>query len=142
MNDETITSATIGKKEYPSCFMWVNAVCKADGGSVRKLLALLEDLFQKNNYQFRVTFTAVNPNTLIMISNISFPKDPANLAKADEFFDACKKALYQNGFFPYRSGSGTYPHLPERDEAYSELMKGMKVLFDPGHILAPGKYNI
>jgi len=142
MNDESITSETIGKKPYPNGFLWVNAVCKADGKSVLKLLGLLEELFRRNNYEFRVTFTAVNPNTLILISNISFPKDPASIEKADAFFEACKKAMYANGFYPYRSGSGTYQHLPGFDAQYSDLLQGMKKLFDPGNILAPGKYNI
>ena len=142
LNDDALTSKTISSLNYSTCFSWINAVCQADEESVGKIIHLLSELFEKNNYEFRVTLTAVNPRTFILISNISYPKQEEAIKKAEEFCRMCSIELSSNGFYPYRSGSGMYDKLPKRSESYIDFLKKIKSTFDPNNVLAPGKYNI
>ncbi len=142
LNDETLNSKTISSSGSLTCFSWINAVCKADGESVEKVVHLLSSLFNKHGYEFRVTLTAENPRTLILISNISYPRNEAAIKKAEDFCRLCSQELNSNGFYPYRSGSGMYDNLPPHSEPYLNLLKKLKQSFDPNAILAPGKYNI
>ncbi len=142
MNDESLESSGFSSSRYDTCFQWINAVCMCEGGSVRRLLAIMEEAFQRGGYEFRVTFTAVNPRTLIMISNINYPKEPAAIEKGTAFVAELQATLAANGFFPYRSGSGHYGHLPVRDPGYLQVITGLKKMFDPDNVIAPGKYNV
>jgi 4-cresol dehydrogenase (hydroxylating) len=142
LDDRNAASATISVADYPVCFSWINAVCKADPNSISKVIALLEDVFQQHGYEFRVTMTAVNPRTFILISNITYPREDASIEKAKAFKHACYALLNENGFLPYRSGSGMFDDLPEYADVHKELLRQLKAVFDPLNLLAPGKYNI
>jgi len=65
LDDRKATSASISIGQNPLCFGWINAVCKADPDSIFNAVGLLEELFDRNGYEFRVTMTAVNPRTFI-----------------------------------------------------------------------------
>jgi len=142
LNDETLRSKTISPEGYTTCFSWINAVCKADGESADRVMKLLSSLFNQHGYEFRVTLTAENPRTLILISNISYPRNGDAIKKAEDFCRLCYQELVSNGFYPYRSGSGMYDKLPKHSDAYLNILKKLKHSFDPKEILAPGKYNI
>jgi 4-cresol dehydrogenase (hydroxylating) len=142
LNDETLHSKTISPEAYATCFSWINAVCKADGESAEKVMNLLTSLFNRHGFEFRVTLTAENPRTLILISNISYARNNEAIKKAEEFCRLCSQELISNGFYPYRSGSGMYDKLPVHSDAYLSILKRLKHCFDPKEILAPGKYNI
>ncbi len=142
LNDSNLHSASLSARNYNQCFYWINAVLMSDENSVRKAINLLQHIFKEWNYEFRVTLTAVNPRTLILISNIAFPKTDVEIEKANRFSKLCHEKLQSEGFYPYRSGSGMYDKIPAYDAAYAALLKELKQVFDPNNIIAPGKYNI
>ncbi|MEY3342692.1 MAG: hypothetical protein RL090_376 [Bacteroidota bacterium] len=142
LNDESLESATINTASYDTGFIWINAVCAADGRSANALLQLTSSLFKEHGYEFPVTFTAINPRSLIMITNINYPRNEESIAKAHAFSKRCHEVLIENGFLPYRSGSGAFDETPEYATGTSALLRGIKNLVDPGNILAPGKYRL
>jgi len=142
LNDYKLTSKNLDTANYNICFSWINAVCKAEKNSITDLLSIIEPLFKQFNYEFRVTFTAVNPRTLIMISNITYDRNDTEIAKATSFLKNCNSLLEEKGFLPYRAGSGMYAKLPKHGQAYTKLIQQIKSAIDPKGILAPGKYNI
>ncbi len=142
LNDESLESATINTASYDTGFIWINAVCAADGRSANTLLQLTSSLFKEHGYEFPVTFTAINPRSLIMITNINYPRNEESIAKAHAFSKRCHEVLIENGFLPYRSGSGAFDETPEYATGTSALLRGIKNLVDPGNILAPGKYRL
>jgi 4-cresol dehydrogenase (hydroxylating) len=141
-NDDSLASSTLSAINYKQGFYWINAVVNTDENDVRKAIDLLSNLFKDRNFEFRVTMTAVNPRTLILISNISFNKNEEEIKRAAEFCKLCYKELQNLGFYPYRSGSGMYDKLPSHNENTKSVIKQMKKVFDPNNIIAPGKYNI
>ena len=140
--DESLESATIRTGDYQTCFLWINAVCAADGCSVEQLYELTSSLFKEHGYAFPVTFTAINPRSLIMITNINYLRSEDSIAKAHAFSKRCHEVLIQNGYLPYRSGSGAFEETPEYATGTSALLKGIKGLVDPNYTFAPGKYRI
>lgn len=142
LDDREATSADLSIGKYPVCFSWINAVSKAEPDSIRKAIALLEGIFEEHGYEFRVTMTAVNPRTFILISNITYPRTDEEIRRAKEFKHACYKRMIEGGFMPYRSGSGMFEDLPSYPPAKKALLKRLKDVFDPERLLAPGKYNI
>lgn len=142
LNDDSLESATINTASYDTGFIWINAVCSADGRSAKTLLQLTSSLFKEHGYEFPVTFTAINPRSLIMITNINYPRNEESIAKAHAFSKRCHEVLIENGFLPYRSGSGAFDETPEYPYGVSNLLRGIKRMVDPEDILAPGKYRL
>lgn len=142
LDDESAESASVSIAKYPYCFGWINAVISANGESVNRAVCLLDDLFQKWNYELRITMTAVNPRTLILISNITYERSEEAIKKAEDFMKVCHAELNKAGFLPYRSGSGTFSSLPQPDTATADVLKKIKNALDPGGMFAPGKYGI
>jgi 4-cresol dehydrogenase (hydroxylating) flavoprotein subunit len=142
LNDKQLNSADLNTGNYQTCFSWINAVCAADDKSVNVLLGLTRGQFESAGYEFRITFTAVNPRSLIMISNITYPRKTESIESAKKFIAECYAVLIQNGFLPYRSGSGMYDKIPPRSPELQKLLSKFKSAIDPNGIIAPGKYNL
>lgn len=142
LDDEKATSAGLSISEYPSCFSWINAVCSARGESVLKLVSLLESIFLKAGYELRITMTFVNSRTLILITNITYPRTESEIERAEKFVKDCHHELNRNGFLPYRSGSGMYDSLPEPEDGNKKLLQKLHSALDPKNRFAPGKYQI
>lgn len=142
MNDESVSSSTIDPGGYSTCFLWINAVCAAERSGVADILSICKDEFSREGYEFRVTFTAVNPRSLIMITNINFERNEAAIEKATAFSTRLYKRLIEAGFPPYRSGSGSFYKMPAVPEETTNLLKRIKSAMDPNGVLAPGKYRI
>jgi 4-cresol dehydrogenase (hydroxylating) len=142
LEDDKVESATLDPGKYETGFLWVNAVCAAEQHEVKRMLDLLGEAFADAGYEFRVTFTAVNPRSLIMITNITFKKDESEMKRAGDFSRELYGKLIAHGFLPYRSGSGAYGKLPAWTDEKRSVLNRLKAVFDPSGILAPGKYNI
>ncbi len=142
LDDPALRSESLDPSQYNICFAWINAVCRADEESVTRLLGIMEPLFESHGYEFRVTFTAVNPRTLIMISNITFTRDDDQADKARAFTGLVAGQLSAAGFYPYRSGSGMHEKVPDFPGPYTGLVSAIKQALDPDGIIAPGKYKI
>ena len=142
LNDASLQSATIRTDNYKTCFLWINAVCAADGKSAWQLYQLTAGLFKEHGYAFPVTFTAVNARSLIMITNINYARTDDEIAKAYAFSKKCHAVLVENGFLPYRAGSGMFDEMPPTSAAHAGLMHAIKLATDPQQVLAPGKYGI
>jgi 4-cresol dehydrogenase (hydroxylating) flavoprotein subunit len=141
-NNPLANSETLSPAEYDLNFKWICSVCRADAYSVTEMLETIHNLFDENKYEFRVTLTAINARSFIMISNIVFEKNEEERKRASAFYKLCTSKLNEKGYFPYRSGSGSYDSMPEQDFNALQFLKKLKKAADPENILAPGKYNI
>lgn len=138
-----VTSDSKFAAELPDNLLWINAACSARAKDVEMLYGILKKRFDETQYQFKVTFTFINPRTLIMISDIKFPKSPKETQAANKFIKCLNSELYNKGFFPYRSGSGKYKHYKKFiNPEYNKLTNSLKGAIDQNNIFSPGKYNL
>jgi len=142
LNDEDIKPAEMLTCDFPLYFRWISAVCKAEQKSVNKLLQLLSPLFKQYDYELRITFTLLNPRSLLAIVNISYTKYKPSVEKAERFYRLCTEKLIKNGYYPYRSGAGMYPILKDFQSNSQVFFQKLKNTLDPNDIMAPNKYNL
>ena len=71
-----------------------------------------------------------------------FEDNPTEIEKAKQFYRSCAERLHDHGFFPYRSGSGLFGSLADREPAFEALLQGLKTAIDPKRVLSPGKYRV
>lgn len=142
LNDDQLSSKELNPGNYSTCFSWINATIPANGEDAVTAVRLLENLFKENNYEFRITLTAETPRTLVLISNVTYPRTPDEISRAAAFTSKCSEALIAAGYLPYRSGSGMYDNLPSIPEETYSFLRSIKTATDPNSVLAPGKYRI
>jgi len=138
VDDNTIDFKNIRTENFKLHFKWISAVSSAEKDNVALLLESIESVFNKYEYEFRVTLTFINPRAIIAIANITYPKDEKSNEKATAFYKECTASLKEKGFPPYRGGSGLYDDLLQK-ESY---LQNIKKAIDPNGIIAPKKYGL
>ena len=130
-------------QDFESNFLRINATCNALGKDVERLKKITSDFFEHAGYSFRVTFTSITPRSLIMIADIQYDKTPIAIEAAKTFYQRCLDHLIQEGFYPYRSGSGGYHcYAKYLDQNHYQLLQRLKHSLDQNNIIAPQKYNL
>lgn len=142
LNDDLLSSSGMKTGDYTTCFSWINATVPANGPDAVAAVELLQQLFEENGYEFRVTLTAETPRTLVLISNVTYTRNEAEINRANAFTALCSEALIKAGYLPYRSGSGMYDNIPQIPEENYSFLRSIKSATDPNSVLAPGKYRI
>jgi len=123
--------------------IWSNAVCPAEAGEVRRMAALVEQVFAKHPFEPAMSMTLRTERAIDNIISITYDRDrPGEDARAMTCHDELIGTLMDAGFYPYRLGVHSMEHAAtRRDGAARALMRQLKASLDPAGILAPGRYS-
>ena len=142
LNQQSANS-NLNPKSFKDRFRWICATSPANPTDVALMYAIAKEQFRKYGFELRVTFSFVNPRTVVMIASLNYDNTEKAIERADKLYFKCRTELLENGFFPYRSGSGMFEELTETCDTNTKvLLKAIKTIVDPENILSPGKYNI
>ncbi len=76
---------------------------------------------------------------------ISLPFDLNNekqKADAHRCIDELTDAYIKAGYMPYRVGIQSMERIISESDPYWRVVRDLKAVFDPNHIIAPGRYNL
>jgi 4-cresol dehydrogenase (hydroxylating) len=123
-------------------FMWVNTLCPANE-RVKTVYQIVKNHFEESDFNFKITFTFVNPTTLVMITNIDFDKTKESIQKAKEFKNKLNEKLYSKGYYPYRQSNifdnKLTKYISKEQIAFDQSIKN---ILDKEHIVSPNKNGI
>ena len=136
---EPPTSAEPLDHDYGFYFFW--STCPALGREARALLDTVHPLLSAHGFPPLFTFRFVNGRSLILVVRIAFDRkleDRRAAARAcyREILDATTAA----GYPPARMSIDTMDRLDPAKSSYWQLVRRLKGLLDPEHVLAPGRY--
>ncbi len=141
--DQESADSNLNPKDFKVRFRWICATSPANPTDVELMYNIAKSQFDKHGFEFRITLSFVNPRTVLMIASLNYDSSEKAVKSADDLYVQCRGELLKNGFFPYRSGSGMFDELAGTcDPNTGSLLKAIKTIVDPDHILSPGKYNI
>lgn len=123
--------------------IWANAVAPADPAQVRRMVAIVEDVFARHPFEPAMSMTLRTERTVDNIISITYDRDRAG---EDERAMACHHevagALMDAGFYPYRLGVHSMELTGQRRDASGRrFIEQLKNTLDPAGILAPGRYE-
>ncbi|CAH0535773.1 4-cresol dehydrogenase [hydroxylating] flavoprotein subunit [Vibrio stylophorae] len=139
--DEKSAHSHMKTAEFPAYFRWICAVTSSQPKDIKRMLGICQPLFAEFGYEERYTMTNVTERAVVLIANIRYDKTPESLARAKAFYQTLDQALLDEGFCPYRSGSGLFDAAtPYLEPNHLALLQKLKAALDPNMILSPGKY--
>jgi 4-cresol dehydrogenase (hydroxylating) len=90
-----------------------------------------------------MTLNSASPESLEAVINIVFPKrDGKQVELAHRCVDELVEAYMQRGYILYRAGIQSITSIVKTDSPHWQLIARLKDVFDPNHIIAPGRYNL
>lgn len=123
--------------------MWVSPVVCAKKEELSTILKILEESFEKYNFELPITMTFVKPGKLIFIININFNKnniDEANRAK--ELYREIVKKVEENGLGFYRKPILFVDDLYKNNKQKEMFLKEIKKITDPNNIISQKRYGL
>jgi 4-cresol dehydrogenase (hydroxylating) len=121
--------------------LWYAPVAPADGIQVEKLAQIATQTLLSFGFEPMISLTVLTPRTVLCVVSISYDREIADQdAQAMMCYEDLVSRCTQNGFYPYRLGIQSMGQI-RSENTYSEIIRGLKAVFDPNGVLAPGRYN-
>jgi 4-cresol dehydrogenase (hydroxylating) flavoprotein subunit len=139
-SDVAVDNLFNGKERDRVGLIWYCPVVPAERGSVENALKVSESLFRDFGFDMPLTLSFVEPGRLVGVYSIHFDKKDNNeRGNAHSLYLNLNDAFGREGFSPYRTGI-----MGMEEMKYSpgklETLKGLKKMFDPKGVIAPGRY--
>ncbi|MCB9062933.1 MAG: FAD-binding oxidoreductase [Halobacteriovoraceae bacterium] len=104
-----------------------------------EIVQTTEEISEKHFFNPSITLNIVDVNCLEAVISIEFDISKRN--EAHRCIDEIENTLISKGHYPYRTNIKKMGNFPE-NEQYVEVLKDLKLIFDPNNIIAPNKYGI
>ena len=121
--------------------LWASPVLPNTGSAAAELMALLEPIYGKHQFEPLVTFTMITERAMICVTNLAFDKrHPAEADRAAECYEELVDAMIASGYIPYRTGPRGYAKLTRRPSVFWDVAGQIKQALDPTGVISPGRY--
>ena len=119
-------------------------VVPLEGEAVREVMEITDQVLAgKHGYVPYVTLNSASRHSLEAVINLLFRRnDPKEVDRAHRCVDELVRILMDKGHILYRAGIQSMGHVVDSASPYWQLMARLKDVFDPNHIIAPGRYNL
>ncbi len=122
--------------------LWLGPVLPATGDHVRRLMTIIEPIFQRYGFDCLATLSFVNARSLAAVLTVIFDKtSESERASATDCYNALTKAVIDAGYPPYRGHAQYMDNLYQAESVYWQTIRKLKSSLDPDGILAPGRYG-
>jgi 4-cresol dehydrogenase (hydroxylating) flavoprotein subunit len=111
------------------------------GSVVQEVMGEIRKISDRYQTPICTTLNTIDSKSLETVITIHFHK-------ADEKSQAydCLKALqdyfFKEGYLPYRVGIESMSAITDEDDSFWQTANSLKSIFDPRHIISPGRYNL
>jgi 4-cresol dehydrogenase (hydroxylating) len=124
--------------------LFVLPVVPMEGDAVREVVQMTEQIVAgKHGFLPYVTLNAASRHSLEAVINLLFQKcDPQAVEKAHCCVDELVRKLMDTGYILYRAGIQSMGQVVDCGSSYWQLIARLKDVFDPNHVIAPGRYNL
>jgi 4-cresol dehydrogenase (hydroxylating) len=90
-----------------------------------------------------MTLNIVNTKAMLCVLNVVFDRRiPEQVRNAHQCVDTLFDEWAAEGIYPYRLGVQSMDQFVKPDDAFWKVVGGLKSVFDPRGIIAPGRYNL
>jgi 4-cresol dehydrogenase (hydroxylating) len=122
--------------------MWYSSRISSRSEDVDKFTKVISQCYERHGFPCPLEMLLVTPNDIIAIQKVDWTKgNVEEETRAWELYESLRHDLTQAGYFPYRLGVQSQAKAPYPEERRRALQR-LKETFDPGGVIAPGRYGI
>jgi len=121
--------------------LWCSPVVPNTGAHATEVTQLATDVLLKHGFEPQISISLATERSLFCVTTLSYDRNvPGEDDRAMECYRVLVEELLARGYPPYRLNVSSMRYS-ERAGSYTDLLRGLKEVFDPNHILAPGRYE-
>jgi len=114
-----------------------------EGNVAVEMMDLTKGICDRFGFQPATTLNVVDTRTLEAVISLSFDRRKPDQVKAAHDCMEQLHALYvEKGYPPYRVGIQSMNRVVDLNNPFWKVIHDLKHVFDPHHIIAPGRYNL
>jgi 4-cresol dehydrogenase (hydroxylating) len=122
--------------------MWYSSRVSTRTREVAKYVEVASSCYGRHGFEYPLEMLMVTANDIIAIQKIDWERGNGEEEKrAWELYEALGRELRQAGYPPYRLGVQSQQEVRYPEEQRRTL-QSLKKTFDPGGVIAPGRYGI
>ncbi len=115
----------------------------ADGAFVVETIRSVRDRFRSRGFEPAITVNLLDDRSMEGVISIAFRRACATeTEKAQQAIRDAEEELLRRGCPPYRVGLGSMDLVIRPEDPYWQIVARLKDVFDPDHIISPGRYNL
>ncbi|MCX6996453.1 MAG: FAD-binding oxidoreductase [Kiritimatiellaeota bacterium] len=114
-----------------------------DGRVAQEAVELTRRVYARHGFEPFITLNLVDSRSLEGVINMAFDRrQPEQVAAAHAANDELTAEFIRRGYPPYRVGVQNMDLVVEPHDTFWQLVRDLKQVFDPHHIISPGRYNL
>ncbi len=121
--------------------MWIAPILPLRGDDAVRGSGIAIRTVLEYGFEPAISLTLLTERTIDSVISISYDRDVAGEdERARQCHDELLRRLTEAGYYPYRLGIQSM-WLMRQPNSYNDFLARVREVFDPNHILAPGRYE-
>lgn len=113
------------------------------GEVARHAVDMIDHCFDAAGFSPLVTLNLIDGRFLEAVINVAFRRDrPEEVSNAHALMRRLREEFLGKGWYPYRLGIHEMGEVIKESDPFWQTARKLKSVFDPNHIIAPGRYNL
>ncbi|MGB0748096.1 MAG: FAD-binding oxidoreductase [Magnetospiraceae bacterium] len=127
----------------PGGIIFATPIVPMEKQAVDESMARSRKICEEHGFDVAITLNMMHDKTLEGVVSIDFDRaDPAAQERAITCMKALNAMYIETGCFPYRMDIGNMGAVVDPDSVHWQLVRDLKQVLDPNHIISPGRYNL
>ena len=123
--------------------MFVLPIIPMQGAAAQEAVDIVESAFRQAGFLPYVTLNLVDQRFMEAVINVAFRRDQADqVERAHALMSRLSRQFVEMGWYPYRLGVQEMDDFMTENDPFWQTARKLKAVFDPHHIIAPGRYNL
>jgi 4-cresol dehydrogenase (hydroxylating) flavoprotein subunit len=113
-----------------------------DGASVAELARAAEGVFRAHGFPLYMTFNTIARDAAECVLTLIFDRTvDGETMRAQRCIDSMTGVATRLGYPPYRLNIQSMDCAAKEEIPFWQVVESLKEVFDPDHVIAPGRYN-
>jgi 4-cresol dehydrogenase (hydroxylating) len=113
------------------------------GEAAKEAIETARRIFQQFGFTPYMTLNIVNTKAMLCVLNLVFDRRVSEQVRtAHRCVDTLFDDWASQGIYPYRLGVQSMGQFVTAGDPFWQIVRGLKEVFDPNRIIAPGRYNL
>jgi len=123
--------------------LFINPALPMNGAFAAEVARRMVEIAAGFGHELYLTLNIETATSLVAVANLLYDRsEPSEVTRAQRCADALLAYIHAQGLEVYRARADMMADVVDAESPYWQSVRGLKAVFDPDNIIAPGRYNI